>query len=487
MRDQSPRILVVDDDDLTAELFSAHIEEAGLGRPTICTDSREVVTLVGRENIDLVLLDLNMPHVGGMELISVLNEQAPHVTVIVVTVVDRVDIAVECMKHGAFDFLSKPVDDARLVTAVRHALRIRELEDEVTTLSGLVGANDLAQPQKFSSIITHSETMYRMFAYVEAIAPSPKSVLILGESGSGKELVARAIHDLSGRTGHFVAVNVSGLDETMVSDTLFGHTKGAYTGAASGRSGLIEQAKGGTLFLDEIGDMAINAQLKLLRLLQEEEYYPLGSDVPRKARVRIVAATNADLESRQAEGTFRKDLYYRLLSHTVRIPPLRERAEDIPLLVDHFVAYAAHAVDRPVPLVPDSLYRMLSEYSFPGNVRELQSILYDAVSVTRGDSLETTSIDSHIRAAGTNGADNGMSGGETSGATTTRRGDLETEAGKSESDAPVALQDRFPKLDEVEEYLIREALRRVNGNQTRAAELLGVSQSTLSRRLRRSP
>ncbi len=479
------RILIVDDDDLTAELYMAEIEAAGLGRPVVCTDSREVMTVVEEKEISLVLLDLHMPHIGGIELLSQMNEHAPHVTVIVITAIDRVDTAVECMKQGAFDFMSKPVDGPRLVTAVRHALRIRELEREVSTLSTHVGANELDNPDAFAAIVTRSPEMYRMFAYVEAIATSPKSVLIIGESGSGKELVARAVHELSGRTGRFVAVNVSGLDDAMVSDTLFGHEKGAYTGAASDRRGLIDQATDGTLFLDEIGDMAINAQLKLLRLLQEEEYYPLGSDVPRKARVRIVAATNADLDAKQRDGTFRRDLYYRLIAHTVRIPPLRDRRGDIPVLVDHFVHEAAESLDRQPPRVPESVYRGLERYRFPGNVRELQSLMYDALSTSRGDELDLSTIEARLgMTLGDGHGDDGVrvaaSGEESEPSTRASAADRE-----AADHPPIRIGSRFPTLEEVEDYLIDLAFRKSGGNQTHAARLLGVSQSTLSRRLQK--
>ncbi len=481
MSDDAARVLIVDDDELTAEVYSIQIEEAGLGRPLVCTDSRQALNRLAEHSASLVLLDLNMPHVGGLELLSRINEEAPEVTTIVITVNDDVDTAVECMKHGAFDFLSKPVDQARLLTAVRHALRIRELEAEVNTLSVRVGAAELSAPEAFADIVTSDPAMFRMFAYIEAIAASPKSVLITGESGSGKELIARAVHRASGRPGRFVAVNVSGLDETMVSDTLFGHTRGAYTGAASGRHGLIEQATDGTLFLDEIGDMAINAQLKLLRLLQEEEYYPLGSDVPRKARVRIVAATNADLEQRQQDGAFRRDLYYRLLAHSVRVPPLRERKDDISLLVDHFVALAAKELGKPVPVVPSMVYSALAEHGFPGNIRELQSLMYDAVSLSNESTLALSSIEQHIGRSVGGGSD---SPGDFSDGDAHAASASPDSSGHDDCD-PICIGSRFPTLREVEDYLVDQAFERAQGSQTAAARLLGVSQSTLSRRLRK--
>ncbi|MCK4515426.1 MAG: sigma-54-dependent Fis family transcriptional regulator, partial [Spirochaetaceae bacterium] len=379
MRSGTETILIVDDDDVIVELYSTILEAAGWADRLLCNDSREVMELIRQNAVSAILLDLSMPNISGQELLGQIVRESPEIPVIILTVEDKIDVAVECMKIGAFDFMTKPIDKNRLANSIAHAVRVHELQDEVHVLSRRHGMADLDNPAVFEQIVTGSDVMFTMFAYVEAIARSPKALLITGESGTGKELVARAVHDSSGRSGQFVAVNVSGLDDTVFSDTLFGHRRGAFTGADNIRKGLIEQAADGTLFLDEIGDLDNAAQVKLLRLLQEGEYYALGSDSPGRSSARIIAATNADLQQRQMDGSFRRDLYYRLMAHHVRIPPLRERMEDLPLLLDHFIAESAQLLSRPIPSTPARLVDVLASYSFPGNVRELQSLVHDVV------------------------------------------------------------------------------------------------------------
>ncbi len=482
-----PAILIVDDDDLIAERYAIFLHEAGLLRTETCSDSREVLERLSERTFDLILLDLNMPHIDGFEILDQVSEHHPDLHVIVVTGVDTVDTAVECMKRGAFDFLSKPVEGNRLVTAVRHSLQIRSLQEEVVSLSDRIDSARPKRPESFEEIITVSRKMFSIFAYIEAIAASPKSALIIGESGTGKELIARGIHHASGRKGAFVPVNVSGLDDAMFSDTLFGHSRGAYTGAEKARDGLISQAADGTLFLDEIGDLGLASQMKLLRLLQEEEYYPLGSDLPKKARVRIVAATNADLMARQEDGSFRRDLYFRLMAHTVRLPALRDRNEDIEHLLRHFTTQACKDLGKPVLGVSERLIRLLTRYSFPGNVRELQSLVYDAVSVSAGPDVSLRYFEQTLNYTDTDEAASAMeSRNEEAGNPGAGLSAIADSPAPERTDGPVTITDGFPKLAEVEAFLIDEALRRSNGNQTVAAVMLGVSQSTLSRRTRRT-
>jgi DNA-binding NtrC family response regulator len=460
MNGDGPLILVVEDEIVTSELYATILAAHEIGTVVQCQDSRDVLPLLDSRDVAIILLDLNMPHISGQELLRRISVDHPEVPVIILTGEDKVDTAVECMKIGAFDFMAKPVDENRLVNAVNHALKIRQLQDEVQTLSE-ADRRELSSPDAFSSILTASPAMYKVFRYVEAVAASPKAVLITGESGTGKELIARSIHDVSGRDAEFVPVNVSGLDDTVFSDTLFGHTKGAFTGAQTVRKGLIEKAAGGTLFLDEIGDLEIGAQIKLLRLLQEQEYYPLGSDTPHRSSARILAATNADLQAKQKEGTFRKDLYYRLISHHVHLPPLRERPMDIALLVNHFVEETAASLRKQKPRIPRELPTLLSTYSFPGNIRELQSLIVDAVSRNSSSVLSLAFFKAYIR-------------------------DQKSPESSVEEpmDATISYSGEFPSMQEVEEFFISEAMKRSGGNQSIAAELLGVSQSTLSRRLR---
>lgn len=461
-------ILIVDDDPVAVELYSTVLGEHGFENVQSCQDSREVMTRLRSQPISVTLLDLKMPFISGEELLPEITAEFPQVPVIILTSEDSVDTAVSCMKHGAFDYLTKPVDSNRLANAVNHALKIRDLQDQVDILATPGGEAQPRHPEHFEDIVTQSPSIRRLFRYIEAVAPSPRPILITGESGTGKELVARAIHAASRREGEFVAVNVSGLDDTMFSDTLFGHVDGAYTGATGTRRGLVEKAQGGTLFLDEIGDLQSSVQIKLLRLLQEHEYYPLGADVPRQAHIRVVAATNADLRATQQEGRFRRDLYYRLTAHRVHLPPLRDRPEDIPVLLRHFVDEAAQSLGIARPRISEDALRTLANYSFPGNVRELQSMVYDCLSRLSGNEMTGHCISQYVA-------------GES-------MGDGSRGVGSPATGTPEALwsgAEALPTLREAEEFLFTEAMRRARGNQSVAARLLGVSQSTLSRRLSR--
>lgn len=451
-------ILIVDDDALVASAYDAILAETGYAQRAIVTDPREVMARVQAQDFAVILLDLNMPYLSGQELLEQITRERPDIPVIILTLEDKVDIAVECMRTGAFDFMTKPVDENRLVNSVAHAVRVHALHNEVQVLSSRSRPVTLNHPEHFSPIVTASESMRTLFAYVEAIAPSPRAVLITGESGTGKELLAQAIHIASERAGKFVPVNVAGLDDTVFTDTLFGHRRGAYTGADSNRRGLVEQAANGTLFLDEIGDLDPAAQVKLLRLLQEDEYYALGSDDPHRSSARIVAATNADLAERQADGRFRRDLYYRLMGHHLDIPPLRDRPEDVPLLVEHFFrqSYETLALD-PLP-PPEGAADLFAGYEFPGNVRELQSIIFDIVSRAAGESVTLSDLSAHPLLGSAVGA-----------------------GGMRDRLMLDWTRERLPTLGEVEDSLFQAALDRSDGNQSAAARLIGVSQSTLSR------
>ena len=463
-------ILIVDDEPLTAEFYQAVLAEHGYSDTVLCHDSRVAMELVSSKPLSVILLDLNMPHVSGEQLLPQITERHPEIPVVVITAVDRIETAVDCMKQGAFDFMTKPVDEARMVGAVRNARRLRELQDQVQIMQQNESRVEPHNPERFRGIITVSPLMKRVFVQLEAIAATPWPVLITGESGTGKELIARAVHDLSGRSGEFVAVNVAGLDGTMFSDTLFGHRKGAFTGADGARQGLIEQANRGTLFLDEIGDLDQQSQVKLLRLLQEGEYYPLGADRPSLSGARVVVATNADLELLQQEGAFRRDLYYRLVSHRIQLPPLRDRAEDIPVLFTHFLHEACDTLERSPPELQPELLEYISRYRFPGNVRELQALIYDVVGRNSGERVTIDAVRGYLQgvsgsAPDAEAADAGGDGAE-----------VPTAAGLIRSFGG------FPKLKDVESWLIDEALRISGGNQSAAASMLGVSQSTISRR-----
>ncbi|AJE02791.1 sigma-54-dependent transcriptional regulator [Geobacter pickeringii] len=454
-------ILLVDDEEEI--LFSMRTLFRSAGYPEVLTesDSRRVMPLLERQPASLILLDLSMPFVSGFDLLRQIAPRFPQVPIIIVTAANELEMAVECMRSGAFDYFVKPVERSRLLASVQRARELNGLRQEVSTLSRQLMAGRLTHAEAFAPIITCSDGMQGIFHYLEAVAATDQPVLVTGETGTGKELAARAVHDASGRKGAFVAVNAAGLDDIMFSDTLFGHRRGAYTGADQKREGLIAQAAGGTLFLDEIGDLAEASQVKLLRLLQEHEYYPLGSDIPRKSDARIVVATNRDLQQMMAAGTFRRDLFFRLSAHRVTLPPLRERREDVPLLVDHFLEQSAAAMRKKKPTPPPELFQYLSAYSFPGNIRELQALVADAVARHRQGVL---SLESFREVTGVSHcADLGEVPRQIAGI--------------------VGASDRIPTLKEAEDALIAEALRLAGGNQGLAASYLGITRQALNKRL----
>jgi DNA-binding NtrC family response regulator len=458
-------VLLVDDEQHILLASESVLRFAGIREVSSVDDSRRVLPLLEKGDIGVVVLDLFMPYVSGRELLEIMSREHPHIPVIVMTAADEVDTAVDCMKAGAFDYLVKPVENARLISSVKRALEICSLKNQVTQLRDHLLTNRLKHPEAFSSIITASPKMSAVFQYCEVIAESQQPVIIIGETGVGKELVARAIHELSGVDGKFVPVNIAGLDDNMFSDTLFGHKKGAFTGADKARSGLIAQAAGGTLFLDEIGDLSEASQVKLLRLLQEQEYYPVGSDIPLVSDARIVAATNRDLRGMTMSKTFRNDLYFRLCSHQVLIPPLRERREDIPILIDFFFKAAAQIFRKSTPSYPPELVTLLSCYDFPGNIREMKSMVFDAVA------RHVTGVLSLERFREVIGNMPAHSCQDT--LLSQRLNDWLMESGG-----------RFPKVREVEELLIDEAMKIAKGNQGIAASLLGFTRQTLNKRLK---
>ena len=461
-------ILIVDDEPSILLAIDTTLQMAGLNNTVTCQDSRRVMDLLADSPIEAMLLDLNMPNVDGHRLLDDVRREYPDVPVIIVTGAVDVETAVRCIKAGAFDYIVKPVEADRLITAVNRAVSFQELQRENRSLRRHMLRDDLEHPDAFRRIITGNKKMLTIFQYVESIATTSQPVLVRGETGVGKELIARTIHRLSGLKGSFVAVNAAGLDDTVFSDTLFGHVRGAFTGADSQRGGLIEQADGGTLFLDEIGDLPQASQVKLLRLLQEGEYFPLGADVPRTANARIIAATNQRLSVLLDQGRFRKDLNYRLQTHRIVIPPLRDRLDDIPRLLDHFLADAAFRLNKPVPSVPSELLPLMSTYSYPGNIRELESMIFDAVSRHRSGILSLQSFQSHI--AREQSADDSAP--------------LLTAAG---SDPPITFSHRLPTIKQAAGLLVDEAMRRSGGNQSRAAGMLGISQQALSKRLKKKP
>jgi DNA-binding NtrC family response regulator len=456
-------VLLVDDEPEILELTKMTLGSEGMHNVLTIDDSREVLALLEKEKVSAIILDLMMPYLSGNELLSRIDGDFPDIPVIVMTAADEVETAVECLKTGAFDYLLKPVDPNRLVSVVQKAIKLNSLESEVSSLKEYLLTDRLEHTEAFAEIITRSKKMRAIFQYAEVISKSGQPILITGETGVGKELMANAIHKLSEVKGPLITVNVAGLDDAIFSDTLFGHKKGAFTGADQSRDGLICKAAGGALFLDEIGDLSRPSQVKLLRLLQGQEYYPLGSDVLKSSDARLIVATNHDLPKLIAAGKFRKDLYYRLCAYQIHIPPLRERLEDIPLLLDHFIEKASQSLNRARPVPSPRLAAYLTACQFPGNIRELQAMVYEAVARHRAGMLSLESFP---------GTREAIAASPYSAVA----------PGALNADELCRLFGRFPTMDEMEELLITAAVKLAGGKRGVAASLLGITRQALYKR-----
>ena len=466
MKDSNlPVVLVDDEEDI---LFGASylLNSHGVKPVISLSDGRKVMPYLQSEKVGVIVLDLFMPYTSGIELLPCIVQNYPEVPVIVLTASQEVETAVSCMKEGAFDYLVKPVEESRFVSSVRRALEIRGLRREIGSLRHSLIAQDVERPECFSHILTCQRDMQVLFKYIEAIAETGEPVIISGESGTGKELIAQALHRVSGRAGEMVSLNVAGLDDNMFSDTLFGHVKGAFTGADRDRKGMIASAAGGTLFLDEIGDLNMASQVKLLRLLQDKSYYPLGSDVIHHSDARIVAATNQNLQEKMMKGKFRQDLFFRLSCHPINLPPLRKRLDDLPLLLQYFIDEAAGSMNKAAPAIPDELLILLSVYDFPGNIRELRSLVYNAVAQHRSGAVLSMQSFRDVVSKGQGGSV------------------FEHERTDVLTGSSLTISGRFPTLREANRFLVDEAMRRATNNQGVAATLLGITRQSLNRRLK---
>lgn len=467
------KILLVDDDPAVVDACALTLMSAGWHSIVKANTGREALERLAADKFAVAVVDMMLPDMSGRELLLKMREECPDASVVMFSGRNDIATVVDCMKAGAMTYLLKPLDPDKFINEIRLVFRHRELMTENNMLKEKLLSGKLAHPEAFGGMRTQNAALFGVQRYIEAVAASAQPVLIVGETGTGKELVARAIHHLCGRKGEMVSVNVAELDDTLFSDTLFGHKKGAFTGADSDRPGLIGRAENGTLFLDEIGDLSAVSQAKLLRLLQEGEYYRLGDNTPSRTTTRVVVATHRNLEEMVKEKKFRADLYYRLRTHRIEVPPLRQRVEDLPLLLDQFLEEAAAALNKKKPSFPKELLLILAVYPFPGNVRELRAMVFDAVSSHTGAKMLSTKV--FVNATGIKSA-----GGQP----------LHDTA----ADAPqigggaISFNGSFalPTLKETREMLIEEALKRSNNNQNVAARLLGTTRSALNKSINKS-
>lgn len=456
------KILIVDDHITTIKTVSLMLKSAGFTDVVECVDSSKVMDIIENESIDLVLLDIEMPIFRGDELLPKIKKSYPNINVVMLTGVNDVDMVVKLIKLGADDYLLKPPDRNRILEIVKKINKIKELEYHVQNLKNAFFKKELENSSAFDDIKTVNTRMFSIFKYIEAIKYSKEPVLIIGETGTGKESISNAIHKVANKKGKFISINIAGLNDELFSDTIFGHVKGAFTGAIVNRVGLIEKAEGGTLFLDEIGDLELNSQIKLLRLLQEGKYFPLGSDKEKTANIKIVMATNKNLKEMVENKEFRKDLYYRIYTHQIDLPPLRERKDDIPILINHFVEEACSSMGKNISIIPNELITLLKNYSFPGNIRELRALIFDAISQTESKTtLSKKIIQKRIFL------------------------DKKTEIKTENNTEKVVFSENLPSLKEIELYLIEEAMKRSDNNQSIASQLLGISRQALNQRLKK--
>jgi DNA-binding NtrC family response regulator len=447
--DHTP-VLVVDDDEGLLLSIKATLVSSGLPEPALVSDSRDVMDLVRTYDFELILLDLMMPHLSGMEVLKRIKEEYPQLDCVIVSAMDDVESAVQSMNLGASDYLVKPLNSEKLVVVVNRTLRKHNLQNELERFGGQKVFSDLKHAEAFAEMVAQDEAMALVFHQVEAVAPTDYSVVINGESGTGKEMLARVIHRLSNRAdAPFCAVNMASFSKTIFEDEFFGHTKGAYTDAAADKRGFFEAARGGTLFLDEITELDPSLQAKLLRVIEERELYRLGSTEVRDVDVRIIAATNRDINDEILKGRFRADLFYRINMYNIHIPPLRERQQDILPLARHFLVHHAAANKKKIDTLDPGLTERLLRHSFPGNVRELENI------IAAGVLQETTRV---LTLASTPGL-SAYSGPE-------RRKNVE-----------------LLSLEELEKRHIERVLEITAGNRPKAAEILGINVSTVYRKI----
>jgi len=451
MSSRATRVLLADDEESFRRVHEYQLRQAGYDVESVA-DGKAALDAFREGLHDLVITDVRMPGLDGLELLGRLRAISPDTPVVVVTGHGTIETAVEAMKQGAFDFLTKPFPGDQLKLVLQRALELSRLQRENRELRRVIESRFA-----FRNLIGSAQPMKELFASLELVAPTDSTVLISGETGTGKELVARAIHFNSRRQkGPFVTLNCGAIPESLIEAELFGHKKGAFTGAHADRQGKFAAADGGTLFLDEVGELPPGLQPKILRVLQSGEVDRVGSTHSIRVDVRIVAATNRDLEEMIEQGTFRQDLYYRLAVVPLHVPPLRDRREDIPLLAEHFLRKVAERADRPELRLPPEVFTRFDAYDWPGNVRELENIIERMVVLSRDDRISLDALPAKLRGDAAAGSDIGF-----------------------------RLPPQGVRLEDLERELIRQALERHDGNRTRAARELGLTRNTLLYRMQK--
>jgi two-component system, NtrC family, response regulator PilR len=447
-------ILIVDDEEVLQDVLTSLIRREG--HTTLSARSgEEALDVLEREDVDLVLLDLMLPGISGLQVLRQIRQRDPDQVVVVITAFSSIESAIDAMREGAFHYIPKPFKNEEVLLTIRKGLEQRRLASENRSLR-----EQLRQRFGLDNLVGKSKPMQQVYDLIQLAAPAKSNILILGESGTGKELVAKAIHHHSHRAqGPFVTVNSGSMPADLLESNLFGHVKGAFTGAIASKKGLFELANGGSIFFDEIGNIPLDTQSKLLRVIQEKEFMRLGGVETLKADVRLIAATNADLDGLVAQGLFREDLYYRLNVITIQLPPLRKRTEDIPLLAQHFLAKYARENEKPVLEVSPRAMEFLLDYHWPGNVRELENVVERAVVLSTGDLLDVDLLPNVVR-----------------------QPDAVFLPPASLPASGIAFKDA---VTEYERQLIIKALQACNGVQKRAAELLQVKPTTLHEMMKR--
>ncbi len=447
-------ILIVDDEEVLQDVLSSLLRKEGYDVLS-ARSGEEGLEVLAESEVDLVLLDLMLPGISGHDVLQQIRRRDPDTVVVVVTAYSSIEGAIQAMRSGAFHYIPKPFKNEEVLLTVRKGLEQRRLTTENRSLR-----EQLRERYSFGNIVGKSKPMKEVFDLVKLAAPSKSNILVLGESGTGKELVAKAIHHHSRRaSGPFVTVNSGSMPPDLLESNLFGHVKGAFTGAVSSKKGLFEVANGGSIFFDEIGNIPIDTQAKLLRVIQEKEFMRLGAVETMKSDVRLIAATNADLEAEVARHNFREDLYYRLNVITVSLPPLRARSEDIPLLANHFLVRYSRENEKRIERISPEAMSLLMDYNWPGNVRELENVIERGVVLSTGDELGVDLLPPTVRE---------------------REGLVPNAPAAPNGD--VSLKDA---VSEYERHLIVRALRQTNGVQKHAAEKLRVKPTTLHEMIKR--